>query len=578
MSKLKALFICFILQAKKEVGATAVMFAIMFPMVLMFYSFAFDGANIQAERARLADGLNQGALAVAITDNQNKTAEAEQKNKQLLQSYLHYYLPGANIPVDDLAITVDYHYDEKDKSDLKSVDYRVSGTAIVHPILANKSGSKAPGFDQDIHIKADRNVGIVRRTYEKVTYPTDYVFVTDFSASMTLPSAESGMNRIKLLQSVVKEFITQVLQENEDTTIGIVPFSVGVPVVTNIKNLAGGNEVGCSFVGKLLPEYKDVNFDFWYNKKRQTALYSEKKAAYNYDSAIYTHYSTIVGPATGKSTAQMVTSGWCQKNSSFGAAVGNAHYSCDADPRSRLSEHKDEFSRSYRAAYKLMSYAYDNSIANIYTLDFEATFDDDPYYIFSEEAVTTYTHFFDTDINRPFYHMCSGALPSSPSPALMKTIAKPKSYLIELTSDVGVLDEFSKMSVGGNTDSNSGLLRALPVIAKGTNPRKIIIVISDGDDNLGSQLLTDKLHKEYKLCDRIKSGLLRYPDNKSTKEVDIYFISVIDDKTTGSRINFWGDYCTGSEKALVATNYKKLLNALIGISRKASTKFINNDG
>lgn len=72
--------------------------------------------------------------------------------------------------------------------------------------------------------------------------------------------------------------------------------------------------------------------------------------------------------------------------------------------------------------------------------------------------------------------------------------AKPASYLIELTNDRQIIDKFREMNVtDGTTYVTSGLLRALPVIAKGNNPRKAIIVISDGIDIDGGVLTKNYL-------------------------------------------------------------------------------------
>jgi Flp pilus assembly protein TadG len=69
---MRSRFLRFIVRLlRQEYGAITVMFAIMFPLLMMFYSVAYDGANLQSSRARLADGLNQGVLAVAILDNRN---------------------------------------------------------------------------------------------------------------------------------------------------------------------------------------------------------------------------------------------------------------------------------------------------------------------------------------------------------------------------------------------------------------------------------------------------------------------------------------------------------------------------
>ncbi|MGL9750734.1 MAG: hypothetical protein ACR5LC_04250 [Symbiopectobacterium sp.] len=80
--------------------------------------------------------------------------------------------------------------------------------------------------------------------------------------------------------------------------------------------------------------------------------------------------------------------------------------------------------------------------------------------------------------------------------------------------------------LGGGTDSNSGLLRSLPVIAKDNNPKKVIIMVSDGQDTGWPEMFTKVLHEEHKICKKIKEGLLSYNKIHKTMEVDIFFISL----------------------------------------------------
>lgn len=572
---------------KNEAGAIAVMFAIMLPMILMFYSMAFDGAKIQSERARLADGLNQGVLAIAVIDNRNKTPDDTYRNKQILRNYLQYYIPNADFSENDLNVTVDYHFNETNKHDLVSVDYSASGSVTVHPVISSKTSRSALGFNRNIPIQADGSAGVVKRTYAKKAPPTDYVFVAEFTAKSLQPSSEPGMNRLELLKSVVKEFANGVLQESQVSTFGFVPYSVGVAMATNKKNVAGGNDIACSFAGKLLPEYKGVNLDFWYNKTTQ--FYNDKKSIiWEQNRNLYNYYKSVVGPATGKSFDQMVEMGWCEKNKdpSLSSEVNsnNFDYICDMDPRSRISEHEEEFMQNLSAAQKLTnSVRIDlttSNAANIYTFDFDATFNKDPSYIFSTDAITTFTLFPNAMAARFLAYMCNTAVKPGRSPDTLK-LTKPYNYLIELTSDPLVLNQIEEMTVPhrlvGTADISSGLLRSLPIIAKGTNERKIIIIISSGTDY--NEVFSEKLITEYKACDRIRSGLLKYPSGTHTNEADIYFISLVDDQTSTSnemsRLNLWTQKCTGEQNAFIATNHQELVDILNKISRKSSISFIN---
>lgn len=584
---MRSRFLRFIVRLlRQEYGAITVMFAIMFPLIMMFYSVAYDGANLQSSRARLADGLNQGVLAVAILDNRNTTAADKAENITLVHNYLSYYVPDATIAKNDLAVAVEVNYSTTETGKLDSVDYTASGKASMRPIIG---AQQEVGFDSAVDIRADSGAGVVRRTIEEIKYPTDYAFVLDFSGSMIAASAESGLTRIELLQKVVTTFLTEVLNDGSANTVGIIPFSIGVPVILPGENIAGGNNFGCSYVGKLKQEYAKVNLDFWYNKIRvnSTSTLAELTQSYNYDSSLYSYYQSVIMPATGYSLSAMVAKGWCVKNTQYGSATGKAEYSCDADPRSRLFDNYAEFQESRIAAHKLMYLAanYNYAITNNETLDFDGLLSDG--FMFSEQSVITFNYMIGTLAQRPFYLDCYSAFGDIDANAQAKNVmvnrtAKPASYLIELTNDINVINEFNDMKIvnGAPTHVTSGLLRALPVIAKGTNPRKAIIVISDGIDSgdisNGPYAMTERLFKTYHLCDKIKEGLLRYPEGTSTQLADIFFIFTVNNSETTNALNLWRNYCAG-DNVFLATNYQDIINVLTGIAKKSSVKFINKN-
>ncbi|HFP9328082.1 TPA: TadE/TadG family type IV pilus assembly protein [Raoultella planticola] len=578
---MRSRFLRFIVRLlRQEYGAITVMFAIMFPLLMMFYSVAYDGANLQSSRARLADGLNQGVLAVAMVDNRNSTAADKAENITLLHNYLSYYVPDATIAKNDLTVAVEVNYSTTETGKLDSVDYTASGKASMRPIIG---AQQEVGFDSAVDIRADSGAGVVRKTFEEIKYPTDYALVLDFSGSMLSSSSEPGLTRIELLRKVVTEFIGEVLNDDSVTnTVGIIPFTAGVSVILPGENIAGGGNFGCSYVGKFLPKYAGVDLDFWYNKIRfntTATTPTEVLQSYNYDSLLYGWYNDVVSPATGFSIDEMVNKGWCVKNPQYGSTVGRAQYSCDADTRANLFNHYTEFQESRAAAHELMYYAYtQRTIFNTVTMDFDGLVADD--FMFSDQAVTTFKYMVNTIANRPFYFDCYSTFGSISTTVASNTLksktAKPASYLIELTNDRQIIDKFREMNVtDGTTYVTSGLLRALPVIAKGNNPRKAIIVISDGIDIDGG-VLTKKLFDQYNLCNRIREGLLRYPEGTPTQLADIFFIFTVNSSETTTALDLWRNYCAG-DNVFLATNYQDIINVLTGIAKKSSVKFINKN-
>ncbi|MEZ2454124.1 hypothetical protein, partial [Raoultella planticola] len=147
---------------------------------------------------------------------------------------------------------------------------------------------------------------------------------------------------------------------------------------------------------------------------------------------------------------------------------------------------------------------------------------------------------------------------------------------------INIIDEFNNMKIvdGSPTHVTSGLLRSLPVIAKGTNPRKAIIVISDGIDSgsstRGPYAMTERLFKTYDLCKRVREGLLRYPEGTPTQAADIFFIFTVNNSETAHALDLWRNYCAG-DNVFLATNYQDIINVLTGIAKKSSVKFINKN-
>lgn len=274
------------------------------------------------------------------------------------------------------------------------------------------------------------------------------------------------------------------------------------------------------------------------------------------------------------------------KNSSSGSSVGLAPYSCDADPRSSLFKHKTEYDNNLFVAKDFMENAWKYlSIFNMESMDIAGLVNGDD--MFSDSSIVTFKYLLDIPSSKSaftydcralseYIHDTAGAINY-----LKDKSAMPPSYLIELTNNRNIINQINDMQITvGATAVSLGLLRSLPVIAKGKNPRKAIIVISDGLDsdvvnNVGN--LTERLFVNYDLCNRIKEGLKHYPAGTPTKDVDMFFIFTVNDKDTESALRLWREKCTGRENTYLATNYQDLLNVLLAIKNKYTVNFINGD-
>lgn len=554
-----------------ESAAVTLMFAAIFPSLVLFYSLAFDGANVNNRRARLMDGVNQGVLGVALTDNRNLTEANKKANKTLLGAWTRYYLPGVTVP--DEALSIDVAIKRDDKNKVVAVDYTASAQAQVKMAL---SGANDVGMGPAIALTADSGAGVVRKNMRSIATPTDFIFVTDFSGSMV-------GDRIKMVKQIVAAFVNEVLVENDiGNTMAIVPYSVGTPEILSRDNLLGGKETGCSFVGKLKDDYH-VDLDYWFNKNAKSSSVM-KSAAYFADRYLTEgYYQNIVKINISNGTwNDLISRGWCVQNKDSGASTGRFTYSCESEPslsmfaqnNASTVTYKAEFSNNYLKARSMMTMASTHyNIINTQTLNIDSTLAGD--YLFSDAAITTFRYLYSAD--RPFTTMCTGGL-SNYDAKNYKSVTKPNYYPIALTSDPSAFTVFQSMTPLGGTDSANGLLRAIPVAAKGQNTRKVIILLTDGEDSgtedKGPLALRNLLVEDNNLCGVIKEGLLKYPKGTPTTKVEMYYFSLVDDT---KRMTFWANNCVGPGHAIVAKNYNTLLDQLTSIANKGEVQFINKD-
>ncbi|OUE59692.1 VWA domain-containing protein [Citrobacter amalonaticus] len=574
-------------------GAVTISYALMLPTLIGFFSLAIDGARFITERSRLSDAINQGVYSIAMSyDSDDKNADTE---KTVL--YLSYHLPAEKIDKNKVYINVDKEKDKNGK--VVSTDFSLNSDVITHPLLSlYKEGYS--GFHSNITLHGGRSSGHIRKSLEDLSVPADYTFVLDFSGSMTNSSAERGYTRIELLKKVFTDLGNRIFDNDNGSTIGIVPFSTGIPAVLDKTNYASATskEVGCTYIGKLKDKYSGLDWSFWYNKSLGKTTYT------NYisktDGFLYDYYKNVIAKANGYQTtasaeAWLIDKGYCRK--------GSGKLACDADPNSDIHnpDNNEEFHNNYDKFHlltELVSKHY-TSITNPETMDYEGTVADD--YLFTDDNVVTFINYLnapstsyssvhvipsDAPVLRgdapvhviPFDSLCayatSGTRDHGNVVKFIKTIEKPNFYLVELTDNRSIINDFNSMGPpGGGTDSISGLLRAVPLITKGKNDVKMIFVISDGEDNTDSKQVRKKLMDKYHLCDVIRNGLKKYPAGTTTTDVEIYYISLV----SNNSISDWQNSCVGSGHAFIATNYDALYDVIAGAMARETTRYVNPD-
>nr|WP_318384065.1 pilus assembly protein [uncultured Enterobacter sp.] len=600
---MKTLFIKLLRVLRDRSGAIAVSVAIMMPVIVAFYSLAIDGARFNNSRSRLSDGLNQGVYAIALEDNRDSSSLA--KNKEKVADYLSYYLPGETVDKSKVSVVIK----EKSTDSGTVVDYQANADIIVHPIFKTKSlGSE--GFSENVTIRGNGLSGSVRRLAVPISDPTDYVFVLDFSGSMEEASADIKMSRMRLLKNAVEEIGKTIFDNDDGSTIGFVPYSLGTPSKLDKTNYSGprGKEIGCSYIAKLKSDYSGLDMNYWYNKPSLFQSYTwdgykvrtvpdKNTFVETTDKYLYQYYEKVIAHSNNKinkgktldADNWLIEEGMCRK------VANDSQLKCDADPLSDVHNpaNDDEWTQHKDAFFALAaSENYHYSIANIDTIDYSATLAGD--FLFKEENVVTFINFLNEkdDYNSgqgdgviPFTMACYESINSHTNVSVgerIQDITQPNFYTLDLTDDRAVLDEFDAMGPpNGGTDSINAMLRATPLLAKGKNKRKMMFVISDGEDSgdvgsayrsaWGPVALKKKMMETYKVCDVIRDGLMKYSQGPETISADIFYISLVKNNTVGD----WANSCTGKENAYVATSLDELIDILKKAMFKSTIEYVN---
>ncbi|VUS64759.1 TadE/TadG family type IV pilus assembly protein [Klebsiella spallanzanii] len=552
-------------------GSIAVSFALMLPALIGFYSLVVDGARFNSERSRLADALNQSVYAVAVSDNRNSTAVAKAENIAKVESYLAYYFPDKDINTKSIAINEKLIYDEKNI--LSAVDYSVNADQITHPIMAFSNVGSKSGFKANVVLRGNGLSGVVRRTMVTKSIPTDYVFVVDFSGSMNNPSAERGLTREQLLKKVVNTLGKQIIELEDGSTIGIVPYSDGVPVRLDKTNYSSpqGKEIGCTHIAKMKVEFESLDWNFWYNKPRgRTGAMSLANFIDLTDWAQKAYYTSVIAKSNGliNNAAEkwLISKGYCVKK--------NKELLCDADSRSNIhnpanaTELHSNFSNYWRFTRNANAYG---SLLNSENVDIEGTLAGE--YLFKEENVKTYVSSLGQVANIPFgsggcYYSVSSSARSYQG---IKNLTHPNYYMLGLSSDPNILNEFNSMIPEGGTESLWGFLRAVPLLAKGKNNRKMMFVVSDGLDNRPA--LRHTMMKNHNLCEVVREGLKKYPEGTTTTSASIYYISLVNNTS----IDDWAQNCVGADNSYLAVNLDQLMNIIGSLIFQNSISYINPD-
>ena len=374
----------------------------------------------------------------------------------------------------------------------------------------------------------------------------------------------NAQRRLDYMKEAIVDIIEQY-KEYSQYQFALVPYDIGVPVESQTSNAAGGQNYNCSVMYKMNKPYNSINYNFWANKnvaftnwsklKKDNVIkdYSDKKnyfpkhrklVTYYMDSSYYNYYAHIIGPALGLeygSNKALVAADLCKERTNYQDRVeyGLHQYSCGKDKNDQPENNRILIDREYATVVQLFDYMFSGdyndvhySFANSKTVDIEGTINT----LFSDMKRNTIT--FERPIApviaefSPFMGMCQSPLYSNNlmnekmidvkkvTDDIYKEIGaggyvknfESTPYLIPFSDDVDhnnkILTNIKKTNwkPGGGTDTMTALLRTVPVIAESNGNNKIMIIISDGKDDKGADVLRDNF-LDKGVCQAITAGL-----------------------------------------------------------------------
>lgn len=549
----------FFLKIIGEQGGVMISFAILLPLLMMLIALALNAPKMFIAKSKLSDVAAEIGLIASSKSSVNEKETFTDDFRELTVNFVKEYFPEST-----KSPSVNIHYSESGSNSANNSTYKT-----YHPTIQLELPFP---FYNAVLSAGEKNFTLSSSPItvkKQVARPIDLVFLVDFSTSQALNGGD------KLLKGVVADLSDFVLSANPKSKIALVPYSSGVTVKYDEPNQRGGEKAGCSVLFVPKPDWA-IDYAFWGDKYLNSKYKTLNEQLYYMDERRYNYYSKNVAGAKPALSANTLHNEWCRENPTYGKAAGRMRYSCfdkrfqsqdlngnvvyTDDMFTQRSQQivKNEYAKAARIQAAQASATKGQSIEQDSGIDYEATLQK----MFSDEAIITFPMLWVKNASnadyRPFNQMCHHTGTWTNNNQL--TNAKLSSWLIDLTNDKKKIDEFQTMQVGGWTATTSGLVRSVPVMMKGKNPRKVFVIITDGDDTGAAELVTQRYLKQYKLCDRIKEGILARPETNAER-VDIYYVSTTN---SSSRVKLWQDNCSGVGNAALAKNRNEVVDLIKG--------------
>ncbi|OCG61313.1 TadE/TadG family type IV pilus assembly protein [Gilliamella sp. Nev3-1] len=614
---------------KCTAGNALIFFAIMAPAICACMFISFNYNETLSNRARISEATNEASLAIAALNNKNVDSTAREENKRIALSYINYFL---NQEISDaLSANANISIDFDSRNDIQ--EYHVSYTQKFGSLFGKER--EGSGDDWGTLLYNSSNVTNNTESYgnaRKVSSDGTGVaiaFIADFSGSATCkyndPSCNkySEVNYNQLRVDYMKEVIVDIVDRYkgvQDYDFALIPYDIGVPTPPDVPphTLSGDayNVYNCSVLYKMKPPYDTVDYNFWANKNMATniSFFGDRPdfdrdgnmIYYYLDYYFYLFYSKIIEPSMSRNMCRERN----QNNNPF--QNGESRYACNENAADYplKQANKDKIKNQYNSVAKLYNSMYSGSNANVHysfantetvnvigTID--ALFSDMDNNIITFNRPVTPTGDFS-----PFYGMCQSPLYNlgvisenmvGKSNGRMYEIASGKlkdkynrdrnfktgPVLIPLPLDkYSLRDKIADWKPGGGTDTITALLRAVPEIAGGAYDDKILIIITDGKDDKGADVLRDDFLNN-NVCQTITTGLKTTAQNAAIHyiKIDPNARNLTSPAQYEQVYGLWYTKCMDRDERYLheAHDYQSLIKAITKIIETETGQFINKN-
>lgn len=483
-----------VLLINNKQGAIFLSFIALLPIFIGLIFLSFDLSHFIQKRAKLSDALEQAALALSTENNNIMDRENINRNNHLVSLYAQSYLPSEKF---SLPVVIN-NYNE----DSGYTEYNAS-------IQMSYQLNWLPSYfraNPDTTLNVIDN-GAARKYSSSISEPIDVVFVTDFSSSMNLPFGDIEFNnrvtKLDELKTIFLNLNTRIFSNDGINTVGFIPFSWGT------KNISADNSPPASYCHfPYIPKEIDKNGHYL---RHYTAANLKKIAGLEDMSDI--------------------------DNIPYGQLSEDRYYDILAEIDKKYQAKEISTENKYQANVFLDRVYKINQISTITKImeehiDYKATVDSINH---NNKAINIPMD----DVLDPFF-----------------CLKEANAHSLHFDShSKGNIDGILTMNAEGGTLASSGILVGSKMLAESRNANKLMIILSDGDDNtqkMSSQQdrdngivnITQKLITEG-MCQRIK-------DNN----IKMVFIGV--GYIPDNNIIDWENDCVGTGNFYLAHNAHEL--------------------